>query len=81
MSDERASSRLASLLRTLKPKAKQPVSTTVLNNWIAQHQTPCLDEATAPVGPYAVPTGDNGRRMTGFRSKPGHSDRLTDQAP
>jgi Nucleotidyl transferase AbiEii toxin, Type IV TA system len=36
MSDDRVGSRLAVLLRTLKPKAKQPASVTVLNNWIAQ---------------------------------------------
>ncbi len=36
MSDEFIGSRLAALLRTLKPKAKQPMSATVLNNWIAQ---------------------------------------------
>jgi len=36
MSDELIGSRLAALLRTLKPKAKQPMSATVLNNWIAQ---------------------------------------------
>jgi hypothetical protein len=36
MSDERPGSRLAALLRTLKPKTKQPASVTVLNNWIAQ---------------------------------------------
>jgi len=36
MSDDRIGSRLAALLHTLKPKAKQPASVTVLNNWIAQ---------------------------------------------
>jgi hypothetical protein len=35
VSNEPVESRLAALLRTLKPKAKQPVSATVLNNWIA----------------------------------------------
>lgn len=36
MSDDRIGSRLAALLHTLEPKTKQPVSVTVLNNWIAQ---------------------------------------------
>ncbi|MPY80476.1 MAG: hypothetical protein GEV04_18870 [Actinophytocola sp.] len=36
MSDEFIGSRLSALLRPLKPKTKQPVSATVLNNWIAQ---------------------------------------------
>lgn len=36
MSDGLARSRLAALLGTLKPKTKQPVSTKVLNTWIAQ---------------------------------------------
>lgn len=36
MSDERLGSRLATLLRTLEPKTKQPASATVLNKWIAQ---------------------------------------------
>lgn len=34
MSDELIESRLATALRSLKPKTKQPVSATVLNNWI-----------------------------------------------
>ncbi|MFT3944610.1 MAG: hypothetical protein QM705_12430 [Ancrocorticia sp.] len=33
MSDERMESRLVTLLATLKPKTKQPVSTKVLNGW------------------------------------------------
>jgi hypothetical protein len=36
MSDERIESRLAGMLGMLKPKTKQPVSTKVLNGWIAQ---------------------------------------------
>ncbi len=39
MGDEAVGSRLAELLRTLKPKAKQPVSATVLNTWIAQAES------------------------------------------
>lgn len=34
MSDDLIESRLATALRSLKPKTKQPVSSTVLNNWI-----------------------------------------------
>jgi hypothetical protein len=45
LSDERISSRLAAMLHTLKPKAKQPASATVLNNWIA--------EAEGRLGPEA----------------------------
>lgn len=47
MSDELVGSRLAALLGTLKPKAKQPVSTTVLNTWIAQAEGQLGDEAKA----------------------------------
>jgi hypothetical protein len=36
VSDERRGSRLATLLRTLEAKTKQPASATVLNKWIAQ---------------------------------------------
>lgn len=36
MSDEPFGSRIAALLHTLAPKAKQPVSATILNNWIGQ---------------------------------------------
>ena len=36
MSDEPFHSRIAALLRALAPKAKQPASATILNNWIAQ---------------------------------------------
>jgi len=36
MTDDHIGSRLAVLLRTLTPKTKQPVSTKVLNTWIAQ---------------------------------------------
>ncbi|MQB01994.1 MAG: hypothetical protein GEU78_17320 [Actinobacteria bacterium] len=36
MSDEPTTSRIAALLRTLTPKAKQPVSAKVLNTWITQ---------------------------------------------
>lgn len=45
MSDEHAGSRLAGLLRTLKPKTKEPVSTKVLNTWIAQAEGKLGDEA------------------------------------
>lgn len=45
MSDEHLASRLAALLRTLKPKAKQPVSTKVLNTWIAQAEGKLGDDA------------------------------------
>lgn len=45
MADEPLGSRLADLLRALKPKAKQPVSATVLNNWIAQAEGKLGDEA------------------------------------
>lgn len=33
MNDEHLGSRLAALLRTLKPKTKEPVSAKVLNTW------------------------------------------------
>lgn len=39
MSDELIESRLAAALRSLKPKTKQPVSATVLNNWITQAES------------------------------------------
>lgn len=45
MSDEPLGSRLAALLRTLKPKTKEPVSTKVLNTWIAQAEGKLGDEA------------------------------------
>ncbi len=45
MSDEHLGSRLAALLRTLKPKTKEPVSTKVLNTWIAQAECKLGDEA------------------------------------
>lgn len=45
MSDEHLGSRLAALLRTLKPKAKEPVSAKVLNTWIAQAEGKLGDEA------------------------------------
>ncbi|MHB1289390.1 nucleotidyl transferase AbiEii/AbiGii toxin family protein [Georgenia sp.] len=45
MSDEHLGSRLAALLRTLKPKTKEPVSTKVLNAWIAQAEGQLGDEA------------------------------------
>lgn len=45
MADEPLGSRLADLLRALKPKAKQPVSATVLNNWIARAEGKLGDEA------------------------------------
>lgn len=45
MSDEHLGSRLTALLRTLKPKTKEPVSTKVLNTWIAQAEGKLGDEA------------------------------------
>lgn len=45
MSDEHLTSRLAAMLRTLKPKAKEPVSTKVLNTWIAQAEGKLGDDA------------------------------------
>lgn len=45
MSDEHVNSRLAALLATLKPKTKQPISTRVLNTWIAQAEGQLGDEA------------------------------------
>ncbi len=45
MSDEHVGSRLAALLGTLKPKTKQPISTKVLNTWIAQAEGQLGDEA------------------------------------
>ena len=45
MTDEHISSRLAALLSTLKPKAKQPMSANVLNTWIAQAEGQLGDEA------------------------------------
>lgn len=39
MSDEPTESRLATALRSLKPKTKQPVSATVLNNWITRAES------------------------------------------
>lgn len=46
MSDEALSSRLTELLRTLKPKDKQPVSAAVLNNWITQAESKLGPEAS-----------------------------------
>lgn len=45
MIDEPMGSRIAALLRTLAPKAKQPVSATVLNKWIAQAEGKLGQEA------------------------------------
>lgn len=45
MSDEHVHSRLAALLRTLKPKGKEPNSTKVLNVWIDQAAATLGDEA------------------------------------
>lgn len=45
MGEEHIGSRLAALLATLKPKTKQPVSTKVLNTWIAQAEGQLGDEA------------------------------------
>lgn len=47
MTNEHIGSRLAALLRTLTPKTKQPVSTKVLNTWIAQAEGKLGDEAKA----------------------------------
>ncbi len=46
MSDEPVGSRLADLLRTLKPKDRQPVSAAVLNNWIFQAESKLGSRAT-----------------------------------
>ncbi|MBA3741344.1 nucleotidyl transferase AbiEii/AbiGii toxin family protein [Sporichthya sp.] len=46
MSDEPVGSRLADLLRTLKPKDRQPVSAAVLNNWIFQAESKLGPEAS-----------------------------------
>ena len=45
MNDEHLGSRLAALLRTLKPKTKEPASAKVLNTWIAQAEGKLGDEA------------------------------------
>lgn len=45
MTDEHVGSRLAALLKRLKPKTKQPISTKVLNTWIAQAEGQLGDEA------------------------------------
>lgn len=45
MSNEHLGSRLAALLRTLKPKTKEPISAKVLNTWIAQAEGKLGDEA------------------------------------
>jgi hypothetical protein len=45
MATEHVGSRLAALLRTLTPKTKQPVSTRVLDTWIAQAEGKIGDEA------------------------------------
>lgn len=45
MTDEPVGSRIAALLHTLAPKMKQPVSATVLNNWIAQAEGKLGQEA------------------------------------
>ncbi|MGL5859295.1 MAG: nucleotidyl transferase AbiEii/AbiGii toxin family protein [Angustibacter sp.] len=45
MTGERAGSRLAELLKTLTPKAKQPISTRVLNTWIVQAEGRLGEEA------------------------------------
>jgi hypothetical protein len=55
MSDEHLGSRLAALLRTLKPKTKEPVSTKVLNTWIAQAECQLGDE---PWGPLTLRRGE-----------------------
>lgn len=45
MTDDHVGSKLAALLRTLKPKTKEPVSAKVLNTWIAQAEAQFGDEA------------------------------------
>lgn len=45
MTDDQVRSKLAALLRTLKPKTKEPVSAKVLNTWIAQAEGQLGDEA------------------------------------
>ena len=45
MTDDHVRSKLAALLRTLKPKRKEPVSAKVLNTWIAQAEGQLGDEA------------------------------------
>lgn len=45
MASDQASSRLATMLRMLKPKGKEPVSAKVLNTWIAQAEGQLGDEA------------------------------------
>lgn len=45
MSNDQAESRLAKLLKTLRPKGKQPVSAKVLDTWIAQAQGQLGEEA------------------------------------
>lgn len=45
MTGDRVGSKLAALLRTLKPKTKEPVSAKVLNTWIAQAEGQLGDEA------------------------------------
>lgn len=44
MTDDHVGSNLAPLLRTLKPKMKEPVSAKVLNTWIAQAEGQLGDE-------------------------------------
>ncbi|MBK8463081.1 MAG: nucleotidyl transferase AbiEii/AbiGii toxin family protein [Nigerium sp.] len=45
MTDDHVGSKLAALLRTLKPKTKEPASAKVLNTWIAQAEGQLGDEA------------------------------------
>ncbi len=45
MTDDQVRSKLAALLRTLKPKTMEPVSAKVLNTWIAQAEGQLGDEA------------------------------------
>ena len=45
MTDDHVGSKLAALLRTLKPKMKEPISAKVLNTWIAQAEGQLGDEA------------------------------------
>lgn len=45
MADEHITSRLVPLLGRLKPKTKQPTSTRILDDWIAQAEGGLGDEA------------------------------------
>lgn len=74
MNDKPLNSRLAAELDKLKPKTKQPASTKVLNNWIAQAETRLGDEAkggrlgwliasTVAIGAVQRALDDEGRQL------------------